>query len=87
MIAAHHPHDGEQTVESGEMIHVRMRDEDVREPHQLARRQRVDVADVEQQRAPLVAKVDVDPGIAECLVGELRLEQPVHRVRLRAGPA
>jgi hypothetical protein len=30
-----------------------MGDEDVRKPHELARRQRIDVTDVEQQCAPL----------------------------------
>ena len=52
-------HDAQQVIEAGEVVHVGMRDEHVRQPHQLAGRQHRDVPEVEQQRAALVAEVDV----------------------------
>ena len=45
---------------------------------QLARRQRRDVAEVEQQRAPLVAEVDVQAGVAEGVVDEAGFEEVAH---------
>ena len=74
-------------IETGEVIHVRMRDEYVRYAHQLARRQGADVAEVEQQRARFVAKIDEQTGIAERVVGETRFKQAAHGTSMRRGAA
>ncbi len=85
LAAEHHP---QPAVEADEMIDVRVADEDVRQAQQFARRQRGNVAQVEQQRAPLVAKVDVQAGIAEGVVDQGGLEQRAHGTGSReaAGP-
>ena len=67
----------QQMIEARKVVHVRMRDKDMREAHQLARWQHVDVAEVEQQRSPLVTKIDIQPRIAEYIIARhcKRLQQ------------
>ncbi|OIQ71403.1 hypothetical protein GALL_469770 [mine drainage metagenome] len=76
-------HDAQQMIEPGKMIHVRVGDEHVRQPHQLARSKHGDVAQVEQQRAALVAKVDIQARIAECIVDQARFEKMTHAIASR----
>jgi hypothetical protein len=47
------------------MIHVRVRDEHVRQAQQLSRRERLDIADVEEECALFVAEVHVLAGVPE----------------------
>jgi hypothetical protein len=56
------------------MIHVRVRDEGVRGAQQRAGGQRAQVAEVEQQRAALVAHVHPQPGLVTARVDEVRVE-------------
>ena len=58
----------QQMIEARKVVHVRMRDKDMREAHQLARWQHGDVAEVEQQCSPLVTKIDIQPRIAEYII-------------------
>src|SRR5882762_3791011 len=72
-------------IESGKVVHVRVGDKYVRQPHQLARRQHGDVAEIEQHCPPLVAKIDVQARVAKRIVDEARFEQRVHEnVRARS---
>ena len=77
--------DAQQPVEPAEMVHVGMRDEDVADPQQLARRQRQQVAEIEQQGAPGEAKVKVEARVAERIVDQVRLRQPGHSAPSRRG--
>ncbi len=70
----------QQGVEAGEVIHVRVADEHMRHAHQLAWRQHADVAEIEQQRPPFVAKVDVQARVAERAVDQAGFEQVAHAV-------
>src|SRR5208282_1981764 len=67
-------------IEPGKVIHVRMGDKDVRQAHQLARSQRADVAKIEKQRPPFVAKVDIQGWIAERVVDETSFVEGAHGV-------
>lgn len=70
--------DAQQLVEADEVVDVGVTDEHMRHAQQLARRQHGDVAQIEQQRPAFVAKVDVDAGVAECIVDETGFEQVAH---------
>ena len=71
-------HDAQQMIEPGKVIHVRMGDKDVRQAHQLARRQHADVAEIEKQCPPFVAKVDIQGRVAERVVDETSFEEGAH---------
>ena len=71
-------HDAQQMIEARKVVHMRMGDKDVRQAHQLARRQRGDVAEIEKQRPPFVAKIDVQARVAERVVDETRFEDRAH---------
>src|SRR2546421_6584275 len=73
-------------IEPGKVIHVRVRDEHVRNPHELPRRQHAQVAKIEEQRAAFVAEVDIEPGITERFVDEARLEEVPHVVTMSGRP-
>ena len=73
--------DSQQLVESGEMIHVPMADEDVADAKQLAIGQAGEIADVEQHRAASEPEVEQQAGIGERLVDEAALNQLGHDLR------
>jgi hypothetical protein len=60
------------------MVEMAMRDEDVADPPELARRQRRDIADVEQDGAPAEAEVDEHARVTEGVVDQACLGQPAH---------
>ncbi|MNM91543.1 hypothetical protein D3C81_1038460 [compost metagenome] len=68
----------QQVVEAGEVVHMGMRDKHMRDAHQIARHQRGDVAQVEQQGAPLVEEVHEQGGVAEDAIDEAGLQQGAH---------
>jgi hypothetical protein len=70
--------DAHQSVEADEVVHVRVRHEHVREPQELARREPRVVAEVEEQRAPLEAEIDVDARVAERVVDQAGVEDGAH---------
>ena len=70
--------DAQQRVESGEMIHVGVADEDVAEAQQLARAQIRNIAEIEQHGAFLEHELAVDAGIAERVVDKLPLHDRPH---------
>src|SRR5438067_8761378 len=80
-------HDAQQMIEPGKVVHVRVRDEHMRYAHQLARRQHADVAQIEQQRAAFVTKIDEHARIAERIVDEMRFKQAAHGASTRRGAA
>ena len=67
-----------ESVEAAEMVQVRVRHQGVADAQQLARGQRRQVAEVEQQRPAAEAKVDEDAGIGERIVDQPRLDEPGH---------
>src|SRR5262245_17044198 len=66
----------QQVVEADEVIHVRMRDEHVRDLEQRRRRQAVDPAQIEQHRPPLMPQPDIQPRIPK-----RRVHQPWNKRR------
>ena len=68
----------QQLVETGEVVHMEMRDEDVADTQELARSQSIEIANIEQQRAPLEHKVHVKAGIVEGIVDERGIEMARH---------
>ena len=80
-------HHAQQMIEPGEVIHVRMRDEDMRDTHQFSRRKHRNIAEVEQQRSTLIAKIDIQTRVAERIVDETRFKQAAHRSSSRRGAA
>jgi len=69
------------------MIHVRMGNEYVREPQELACRQRGEVAEIEQQCASLLQEIHVQRRITERIVDQLGMEERRHTgsTRCRGG--
>ena len=65
-------------VEPCKMIHMPVADERVADAQELARGQRAQVAEVEEQGPTLEHEVDVDAGIAERRVDEMRIEAARH---------
>ena len=70
--------DAQQPVETGEMVHVRVRHQGVAHAQQLARRERREIAQVEQQRAPSEPEINDEPGIGERLVDQTGLDECAH---------
>ena len=58
----------EQPIEIGEVVHVGMGDEQMAYAQQLARRQRAQITQVEQQSPVLEQKVEIQNGIFEWIV-------------------
>src|SRR5208283_5290225 len=82
----------QQVIKAGEVVHVSMRDEDVGDAQQFARRQTADVADVEEQRAALEDEIHIESGIAEGIIDGSGIKVTRHRSlaggsRRRVGPA
>jgi hypothetical protein len=80
------PHSGisaqanpQEMVETCEVIHVRMRNEDIAQPQELARGQSRDIANVEQQRTPLELQIEIKAWIAEGAIDELGVEDRAHQ--------
>ena len=70
--------DSQQVIETGEVIHVGVRDEYVADAQQLARRQSGDIANIEQDRAAFKFQVDIDARVAERTIDELCVEHGPH---------
>jgi hypothetical protein len=68
----------QQAVETHEVVHVGVRHEHVAGAQQLARRDRRDVAQVEEQGAALEQDVDEQRRVAERPVDQARLEDRAH---------
>ena len=60
------------------MVDMRMRDEDVLDALELARRQIGKIAEVEEDRAPLEQRRHIDGRIAESSVDERGMEERPH---------
>ena len=58
------------TVETKEMVHVNVGDEDVGDAQDLARGQALEITAVEQERAPIEKEIDVDAGVLEGAVDQ-----------------
>lgn len=71
----------QQAIESDEVIHMRMRDKDVLEALNFARRERGDIAQVEQDRAPLEQRLDIERRVPGPPVDETRMQNWPHEVR------
>jgi hypothetical protein len=74
----------EQVVEAGEVVHVGVTDERVADAQQQARRQVLDVTEVEQQRAAFVAHVDDEARLQAGRVDKARVERGSHGARREA---
>jgi hypothetical protein len=70
----------EQPVEACEMIHVHVADEHVAHTQQFARWQRAQVAEIEQERAPLEDELDIQARVAEGVINEVCVETRRHSV-------
>jgi hypothetical protein len=68
----------QQSVQAGEVVHVRVRHKHVRHAQDPLRREPPDVADVEQHGALLVPPVEIEGGIAEHAVHQLRGDDRAH---------
>jgi len=64
----------QQLVETGEVVHMEMRDKDVADAQELARSESPKIAKIEKQRPPLKNKIHVKPGIVEGIVDEGRIK-------------
>jgi len=73
----------EQLVEPDEMVHVGVRHEDVVDLQELARRQAVQVPEIEQEGRAAVLALHVNPGVSERIVDECGA---VHRYTLPLPP-
>jgi hypothetical protein len=68
----------EQLIEAREMIHVPVADEDIAYAKELTRRQRREVAEVEEQGTVLEDEIDVEARIIEWIINEMRVKVPWH---------
>jgi hypothetical protein len=68
----------QQLVETGEVVHMEMRDEYVADTQELAWSQPTEIAKIEKQRAPLKHKVHVKAGIVEGIVDERGIKMARH---------
>jgi hypothetical protein len=79
----------QQLVETGEMVHMPMRDEDVADAQKFARAKPPKIAKIEKQRAALENQIDVKAGIVEGVVDESGIEVARHNssgLPVAAGP-
>jgi hypothetical protein len=60
------------------MIHVPVADEDIAHAKELTRRQRREVAEVEEQGTVLEDEIDVEARIIEWIINEMRVKVPWH---------
>src|SRR5205085_9793483 len=65
-------HDTQPMIEAGKVVHVRVRDENMRDAHQLPRRQHAQITQIKEQRAAFIAEVDIEAGVTERLVDKAR---------------
>src|SRR5436309_2868977 len=70
--------DAQPPVEAHEVIHVAVAHENMRQPQELARGERREIAQVEQQGALLEQDVDVQTRVAERRIDQRRLEDGSH---------
>ena len=70
--------DAQQPIEPDEMVHVGVRHEDVTRAQHFARRQCVDVTQVEEQGAAIEQHVYVQGRVGERPIDETRLENRTH---------
>jgi hypothetical protein len=70
--------DSQQVIETGEVIHVSVRDKYITDAQHLARRQNGDIADIEQDRPPFELQIDEDPRVTERSIDELCVEYGPH---------
>jgi hypothetical protein len=68
-----------QPIEADEVVHVGMGDKNMGNPQKLARRERGDVAEIEQEGASLEEKIDKDRRVPQRSVNKGRMEQWLHR--------
>jgi hypothetical protein len=68
----------EEPVESCEMIHMAVANEDVADPEHLARGKQCEIASIKQQSPPTEAKIDEYAGISERVVHQPGLDQSTH---------
>jgi hypothetical protein len=60
------------------VVHVRVRDKHIRDPQYLFRRQRREIAEIEQQRPVFKLEIDVEPRVAERIIHEFGSEYGAH---------
>ena len=74
----------EHPVETGEMVHVAVGNENVADPQHLPCRKWCEIAGIEQQGAPAETEVNEQDGIAERIVHQPSLDQLAHANSKRA---
>ena len=70
--------DAQQMIEADEMVHVRVRNENLADLEEDGGRLTVDAAEIEQQGPSVVTEADVQAGIAERGIDESRYEGRLH---------
>src|SRR4051812_10497509 len=70
--------DTQEPVEAGEMVHMGVGYECMANTQELARRERREIAEIEQQRATSEAEIDQQSRIGEGFVDEAGLNEPCH---------
>src|SRR5262249_42088671 len=79
--------EAQQPVEADEVVDMRVRDEHLLEPQDLSCRQRRDVAEIDEDRALLEQRLDVERRIARAAVDQGGMQQRTHaRVLARFRP-
>ena len=73
--------DSQQVIKTGEVIHVRVRNEYISDTQELSRWKSGDIANIEKHCAALEFEVDNDPGIAEGPVDEFRVKDGPHAAK------
>ncbi len=62
--------DPEEVIETDEMVHVGVGNEDVVDLQEFTRRQEMEVAEIEKERLVPVLEIHVDPGITEGIIDQ-----------------
>ena len=70
--------DAQQGVEPREVVHMRMRHERMAHPQELPRRERMQIAEIEEQSPAVEQEIDVQPRIAEGIVDQPGMEERLH---------
>ena len=70
-----------QAIEPGEMVHMGMRDENMADAKDLARSKRMEVAEIEEDRATAEPKIDQKARIRGRIIDEPCLNEPRHRLQ------
>ena len=74
--------DPQQAIEARKMIHVGVGHENMGEAQELARGQRRQLAEIEQQGAAAEAEIDEQPRIRKRIIDQARLHEPSHLIPL-----